>query len=145
MSDRLFGLAVILAGIAYIVSATTIQTGFMVDPLGPKAFPILVGSIAVLCAVLIILKPDEQQSWPERATWLRLLLALITLIAYAYTLKPLGFLIPTAIAAGILSYQIRSTLVPAIMTGLGLSIGLFVLFRYILGLSLMPVPKGWMG
>jgi len=144
MSDRLFGLAVILAGIAYIVSATSIQTGFMVDPMGPKAFPILVGGVAVLCAALIIIKPDEQPSWPEGAIWLRLLLAVITLVAYAFTLKDQGFLIPTAIAAGVLSYQIQARPLPAFLTGLGLSIGLYVLFKHLLGLSLVALPKAMM-
>jgi len=63
------------------------------------------------------------------------------LVGYAYTLKPLGFLIPTAIASGILSYQIGHKLKAAIVTGLGLSVGLFVIFKYALGLGLFPVSR----
>lgn len=145
MSDRLFGVAVLLGSIAYFMAATNIPTGFLVDPVGPKLFPKLVAGVAALCALLIIIKPDEEPSWPDSLTWFRLSVALCTLIAYAYALKPLGFLIPTAIAAAILSYQIRSSPITALLTGVGLSGGLFLLFKYALGLSLFAVPRGWLG
>jgi len=68
-----------------------------------------------------------------------------TLVAYAYLLKPLGFLIPTALAAGFLSYRISPRPVHAMATGVGLSVGLYLLFRYALGLGLFAVPKTWLG
>jgi len=144
MSDRLFGLVVLIASAAYVWSALQIRTGFMMDPVGPKTFPILVGSIAGLCALLIVIKPDAEPEWPPARTWLSLAVALGVLVAYAYSLKPLGFLIPTALAAGILSWQISPRVLPAVATGLGLSGGLFLLFRFVLGLSLAPVPRGWL-
>jgi len=145
MSDRLFGLVVVIASVAYIGSALQIQTSFMVDPVGPKTFPILVGSIGGLCALLVMIKPDPEKHWPDGRTWVSLAVALTVLIAYAYALKPLGFLIPTALAAGILSWQISPRIVPAILTGLGLSGGLFLIFKFVLGLSLFAVPRGWLG
>lgn len=144
MSDRLFGVAVLIGSIAYFMAATNIPTGFLVDPVGPKLFPKLIAGVAVLCSLLIIIKPDDEPGWPDPLTWLRLLVALCTLIAYAYALKPLGFLLPTAIAAAILSFQIRSSLLTAVLTGIGLSGGLFMLFKYALGLSLFAVPRGWL-
>jgi putative tricarboxylic transport membrane protein len=65
------------------------------------------------------------------------------LVGYAYTLKPLGFLIPTAVAASILSYQIRPRALNAVATGVGLSLGLYTVFRFLLGLGLAALPKGW--
>lgn len=145
MSDRLFGIIVLLGSVGYFVASTSIPTGFLVDPVGPKTFPMLVSAIAALCAVLIIVKPDDEPEWPSIGTWLKLALALGTLLAYAYTLKPLGFLIPTAIAAMVLSYQIHARLLPSLLTGVGLSAGLFVVFRFALGLSLVAIPKAWLG
>ena len=66
-------------------------------------------------------------------------------MGYAYALKPLGFLMPTAIAAAVLSYQISPKPMPAVLTGLGLSVGLFVIFKYALGLSLFALPRSLMG
>ena len=144
-SDRIFGAVVTLVALAYIASATQIQTSFMADPVGPRTFPIIIGAVAALCGLIVVLRPDPDPEWPELATLGALVVAVVVLVAYAYALKPLGFLIPTAIAAGILSYQISPRAVPAVLAGIGLSLGLFVIFKFALGLGLVPLPKSLMG
>ncbi len=144
MSDRVLGLVAVFAGLAYAFAATRIPTSFLSDPVGSKTFPMMLGGIAALCGALIALKPDRPgPSWPGFRTWLALGLAVAVLTGYAYSLKPLGFLIPTAVAASILSYQIRPRATHALATGIGLSLGLYAVFRFLLGLSLAAVPKGW--
>jgi putative tricarboxylic transport membrane protein len=145
ISDRIFGLVVTLVALAYIASATQIQTSFLSDPVGSKTFPILIGAVAALCGVIVMLRPDPDPQWPGLRRLGAIAFALVVLVAYAYALKPMGFLIPTAIAAGLLSYQISPRPVPAALTGLGLSLGLFVIFKYALGLGLVAFPKGWLG
>ena len=144
MTDRVFGLVVILVALAYIASATQIQTSFMADPVGSKTFPMIVGAVAVLCGGMIVFRPDTEPEWPVLRTLVSLGLSLLILVVFALALRPLGFLIPTAIAAGLLSYQITPRKWVAALTGLGLSVGLFVLFKYALGLGLQPFPKSWM-
>ena len=95
----------------------------------------------ILAALSIVMRPDADPDWPNLATFGRLLLAVAVLVAYAYALRPLGFLLPTALAAGILSYQIQPQAARAALTGLGLSIGLFLIFKYGLGLGLFALPK----
>ncbi len=141
-SDRLFGLVVLMTALAYIASATQIQTSFLQDPVGPKAFPMLVGAVAAISALVMIIKPDPSPQWPGVRTFGALFIALVVLVAYAYALKPFGFILPTAVTASILSYQISPRAIPAVFTGAGLSIGLFVLFKYALKLGLVPFPKG---
>ncbi len=144
-SDRIFGLVVLMGALAYMASATQIQTSFLADPVGPKAFPMLVGAVAAISALVLIFKPDPDPNWPVLRTFGSLGIAVIVLICYAYALKPLGFIIPTAITAAILSYQISPRPVPAIAAGAGLSVGLFVLFKFALGLGLIAFPHGWGG
>lgn len=144
-SDRIFGLVALMVALAYVASATQIQTSFLSDPIGPKAFPILVGAVAAICSLVLIVRPDPDPEWPDTRTWGSLLIAVIVLVGYAFALKPMGFLIPTAITAAILSYQISPRAMPAALSGLGLSVGLFVLFKFALGLSLVPFPKGLIG
>lgn len=145
ISDRIFGLVVLMVALAYIASATQIQTSFLADPVGPKAFPILVGAVAAISGLILVLRPDPDPDWPVLRTFGALLVAAVVMIGYAYTLKPLGFLLPTAVTAAILSYQISPRAGPAVISGVGLSLGLFVLFKYVLGLGLVPLPKGLMG
>ena len=144
-SDRIFGLVVTLVALAYVASATQIPTSFLADPVGPKTFPILVGSIAALCGIVVVLRPDPNPDWPALKTLSALFAAVLVLIAYAYALQPMGFIIPTAITAAILSHQIAPHPRRAMLAGIGLSVGLFVLFKFALGLGLVAFPKGWIG
>jgi putative tricarboxylic transport membrane protein len=144
-SDRVFGLVMTFLALAYIVSATQTQTSFLTDPVGPKGFPILIGIVWVISAVFMVLRPDPEPDWPVMRTLAALAFSVIILIGYAFALKPLGFLLPTAVTAGILSYQISPHLKRAALAGTGLSIGLFVIFKFALGLGLIPFPKGLLG
>jgi putative tricarboxylic transport membrane protein len=141
-SDRIFGVVVLVVALAYIASATQIESSFLSDPVGPKTFPIGIGLVAALSAVVMIVRPDEDPQWPALRNFGALVVAAIVLVAYALLLKPLGFLLPTAIAATILSYQLSPRAVPAMLAGIGLSIGLFLIFKYALGLGLVAFPKG---
>lgn len=144
-SDRIFGLVAALVALAYIVSATQIQTSFLADPVGPKVFPIGIGVIAALSAMFLVFRPDPEPEWPLARTFLALGFSVMVLVAYAYALKPLGFLLPTAIVAAILSYQISPRARFAAITGISLSVGLFLIFRFALGLGLVAFPRWLVG
>ena len=144
-SDRIFGLVSLMIALAYVASATQIQSSFLADPVGPRAFPILIGCVAALCSLFMIIKPDPDPDWPVAKTFGALAIAVIVLVAYAYTLKPFGFIFPTMITAGILSYQISPNAKTAVFSGVTLSIGLFVIFKFILGLGLIAFPAGMVG
>ena len=105
-SDRVFGVVMIIVALGYFLSARTIQTPLFPDPMGPKSFPMMIAAGVILCSIVIVLKPDDEPAWPAREALLSILLAALVMVGYAYTLKPLGFLIPTAIASGTLSYQL---------------------------------------
>ena len=145
-SDRVFGLVVILAALAYIASAFQLQTSFLSDPMGSKSFPIGLGVVAVICGIVMIFKPDEEAEWPRPVAILKISISVVVMVAYAYSLKPLGFLFPTTLAAGILSYLITPRITFNVLAGIGLAVGLYLLFRYALGLeTLQAIPKGWKG
>lgn len=140
-SDRIFGLVCLTISLLYIAASFQIRTSFLSDPVGPKSFPIMIGVVAAICSAIILAKPDPDPAWPKAKIFGALAVAVIALIAYSYLLKPLGFLIPTAIVAGILSYQISPKKLNAIGAGLGLSIGLYFIFKFALGLSLVGFGK----
>ena len=141
-TDRVFGVVVMAGAAAYIAGAFAIRESFLQDPVGPRTFPIVIGGVAFLCGAIMALRPDPEPGWPAAATLGRLALAAAIAIAFAYALKPLGFIVPGAIASGALAYMITPNVRAAAATGLGLSIGLFALFRYVLGLSLPGLPGG---
>lgn len=144
-ADRIFGVVMVIVALGYILSAMSIQTSFLSDPVGPRVFPYMVAGVVLISSLFMILRPDPEVEWPRGPMLLQMLLALVVLLAYAMLIKPLGFIIPTVIAAGILSWQINPRPALAAVAGLGLGIGLFVLFKFILGLGLQGLPRALMG
>lgn len=140
--DRFFGVFMLIVALGYILSARGIQTSFMSDPVGPRVFPYLVATVVIICSLVMILRPDPDEDWPAGPMLLQLGVALVALVGYSQAIAPLGFLIPTAVVAGILSWQIGGNPARSALTGLGLAVGLFVLFRVILGLGLRGLPAG---
>ncbi|MEK9553396.1 MAG: tripartite tricarboxylate transporter TctB family protein [Alphaproteobacteria bacterium] len=145
MSDRITGLIVAVLALAFAAGASQLEEPFFADPLGPKAFPLLISAVAFLAGATMVMRPDAEPAWPGLATLTRLAVAMIILVAYAYALKPLGFLLPTAIASAALSYQIRPRAGQSVFIGLALAGGLFVIFKYALGLGLFALPRWLMG
>jgi len=145
ISDRVFGLVVAVAALAYIAAARDIQTSFLADPVGPKTFPTIIGAVAALASMFLVFRPDPEPEWPGLRTLVALAMAVGVLVLYAYSLKPMGFLLPTALASGLLSYQITPRPRRAVIAGICLSAGLFVIFKYALGLGLVAFPRAFAG
>ncbi|NQV99817.1 MAG: tripartite tricarboxylate transporter TctB family protein [Rhodospirillales bacterium] len=139
-SDRLFGLISLGVALAYIASASQIETSFIMDPMGPKAFPIIIGSVLGLAALVPILRPDADPQWPDRSRFMKLAIALVVLMGYALVINDLGFLLSTTLAAGLISYQISAKAPQAALIGVSLAVGLYAVFNLLLGLSLVGLP-----
>ncbi|ADE40328.1 tripartite tricarboxylate transporter TctB family protein [Candidatus Puniceispirillum marinum] len=141
MSDRITGLIVAVLALAFFASASQLESPFFADPVGPKTFPYIIASIAFISGVTMVVLPDPEPKWPGLAMLGRISIAVVVLVFYAYALKPLGFLLPTALAAGALSYQIVPNRLASALIGIGLSGGLFIVFKFALGLGLFALPR----
>ena len=143
--DRIFGLVMMVVALGYLLSASTVQTSFLSDPVGPRVFPYMIGALVMICALVMLLRPDADVEWPGPAMVMTLGAALLALVLYALTIKPLGFILPTMLASGFLSWQISRRPAQAAIAGVGLGIGLYVLFKTVLGLGLQGLPRFLMG
>jgi putative tricarboxylic transport membrane protein len=144
-SDRIFGLVVVIGALAFFAGALQIQTSFLSDPLGPRVFPILISGASLLCGLSILARPDPEPHWPVRAAWVAMGAALVVLVAYAYAVVPLGFLIPTALASAAIGYLIDPKPVQSVIMGAALSAVLYIIFKFGLGLGLAALPRALMG
>ncbi len=142
-ADRILGVIGLLLGGAFIWSATTIETGFIVDPLGPKSFPIIIGGVLMLASLVVILKPDPAPAWPALERLLEIGGAVLVLVGYVLLLEPVGFVGSTAVASALLSWRLGSAPRGALVTGVGISLGIYVVFHLVLGLSLAKGPLGF--
>ncbi|MEZ5932947.1 MAG: tripartite tricarboxylate transporter TctB family protein [Alphaproteobacteria bacterium] len=143
MSDRIFGAIGLLLAVFFIWSATLIQESFISDPVGPKAFPIIIGVLLALASLVPILRPDEAPAWPTFDRLLEIAIAAAVMVAYALLLPELGFVIATAFAAAFLTWRLGTQPVWSLLVGVLTSLGIYAVFHLILGLSLARGPLGF--
>lgn len=135
-SDRIFGTISLAIAMIFIWRATVIEESFIQDPVGPKIFPIIIGAVMALSSIWFIVKPDADPRWPNAPRLLEIAFAAAVMIAYTYALPEAGFLISTALASAFLSWRLGATPVRAVIAGVVISVGIYVVFKMILGLSL---------
>ena len=143
MSDRIFASICIALAVLMGWGATIIEESFIQDPLGPKAFPLVIAVVLAACGVAMFLRPDEDPVWPHRRKQIQLLWTIGAMILYVQFLPVVGFLVATAIAAGFLSWQLGASVKQACWGGFSISVGIYVVFKLILGLSLARGPFGF--
>jgi putative tricarboxylic transport membrane protein len=143
MSDRVFGIVCILLAAFFVWQATLIETGFIVDPMGPRAFPIVIGITLAAAAIYPIVRPDPRPDWPAAGRLLEILFAVAVMIAYALALPRFGFVLSTAVTAALLSWRLGTRPAVAAAAGIAIAIGIYVIFHLILGLTLAKGPWGF--
>lgn len=143
MSDRIFGGFGLLLAIFYIWAASIIKDSFMVDVVGPRAFPYIVGTVLGICSIYFIIRPDDDPVWPAFKSFAEILFATAVMLLYAWTLPELGFLISTVFATAYLTWRLGTRPHWALVTGVLTSGGIYIVFHLILGLSLAKGPFGF--
>ncbi|TCD16123.1 tripartite tricarboxylate transporter TctB family protein [Oricola cellulosilytica] len=143
MSDRVFGVIGILLAAFYAWQSTLIQESFIQDPVGPKAFPLIIAIVLALSSLVFILKPDPEPDWPAVGQLFEIGISVALLVAYALALPEAGFVASTAVAASFLSWRLGAAPLHAIPAGIAIAAGIYVVFHLILGLSLARGPWGF--
>ncbi|MEV8468285.1 tripartite tricarboxylate transporter TctB family protein [Fluviibacterium sp. DFM31] len=143
MSDRIFGVVGLLIAIGFALAAFAIEESFLSDAVGPKAFPLIIATVLGLSSIVIALKPDPEPEWPALPRLAEVLAAVVVMILYAELLPEIGFVIATAFAATYLTWRLGSGLIASVVTGIGTSLGIYVIFHLVLGLSLARGPLGF--
>ena len=136
MSDRLFGVFGLALGAFYIWAASIIPDSFMTDIVGPRAFPYIVGAVILICSVVFLLKPDSEPDWPALHSFAEIVFAGAVMLLYGWALPELGFLISTTFATAYLTWRLGTHPLWSLVVGALTSVGIYVVFKLILGLSL---------
>lgn len=145
-----YGLAALLAvlGIYTIVDATTLKVGFA-DPVGPRVFPYLIGSVMILLSVMLAVatargdrgekeegEDIDPDATPDMVTVLKLVGILVFNIA---TINLLGWAVTGAILFAGCAWSLGSkTLLRDILIGVVISVGSWYFFYSALGIPLSP-------
>lgn len=152
VTDRVIFACTIVIGVVYLYATTLIPSLEIGDPLGPKAFPRLLGVFLFIAAGLLYLEmwrdrkakvppPAEGESAPWRYTGMIAVIAVWTGIYYA-AFEPLGYIIATAIfLLGLMARFNRGKWVANVLTSMlfaGLSYWMFVALDVRLPTGILP-------
>ena len=143
MSDRVLGGVGLALAVFYAWAATIIPEPFSSDAIGPDGFPMIIALVLGVSSLYFVLKPDPEPQWPSLNRLAEIGFALLVMFAYAQVLPVLGFVFATVIITAYLTWRLGAGPLTAILNGIGTSVGLFVLFELIFGLSLADGPLGF--
>lgn len=150
--DRIASIAVVLLSIAMIVETGNIKATYGNiggnDP-GSKLFPYAIAIIMILCAIgkfITCNKPDEAPFLNGKRGQLRICAVIGVLIAYAWLLPKIGFLVCTFVFSVIQVYvmrdQVKVKMIHVILFGAVLTGALYIVFQTVLGIRL-PAGVLW--
>lgn len=138
-SDRAGGIALVAVAVAVALEARTFTVGFLADPLGPKAVPLLTAALIGVGGLWLALRPRHRATWPAREVVGRIGLVVGSFLLYAALIPILGFLVATTLEMSALSRLFGSRWGAGIASALAFTLVLYALFVYALGL---PLPIG---
>jgi putative tricarboxylic transport membrane protein len=144
MSDRIFSVVwlAFCAGVAWL--AWKIDAPFSYEPIGPRAFPLLLAGVMALSVGWLILKPDREPDWPRGRLRAKSIVMLVAFLAYAMLFEWLGFPLATALVTITVGRLFDGGWKSVVAGGVGLGIGLWYFFDKLLDVTL-PLGRLWTG
>ncbi len=136
-----------VAGIIYLVAVAALPRAAISDPLGPTAFPILLGILMLIGAgvqVAEIVLGRTDPAAPDEDDAPRfdpiVLAGIASLIAFAVLLDTLGFVVAMGLQMAFLTFLLdRTRWKLNLAASIGYAVGVYLLFAALLGVAL---PRG---
>lgn len=131
MVDRLLGAVGLLLACAMAWAAQSYTAEFSYEPVGPRAFPQLLAGLLALISAWLLLAPSRRADRPHAGhPNLKTTLAVgsATMLVYALLFQTLGFPLATMLMAVPVGRAFGGRTVPLLLTGLGLGLGMYLLF-----------------
>jgi putative tricarboxylic transport membrane protein len=136
MSDRIFSGILLVVAVFYAAAAYLLEVPFQYEPLGPKAWPILLAILLVICAVLVFLRPEREPAWPVGRGMVAALVLTVGLVLYAVLFEPLGFMVTTTVVCAGFALMLGARWLPAVLFGLLMGVPGYYVWTDILQLNL---------
>ena len=142
--QRIFasGLLIVCAGLAMM--AWPYQAAFSYEPVGPRAFPLLMLALMALGLIYMIFRPSpvvhsEEDPQLDRQTLTKIGLCVLLLLVFAGTFEPLGFILSSALVGIPMARLYGGRWLPGILIISLMSVGLYLLFDKAMD---VPLPLG---
>lgn len=136
MSERILGGLLLFISIAGIWIARGFEAAISYEPVGPRAFPMLILALLGIAAIALILEKKGDTVWAPSAVLKRIGVLFIVVLAYAWAFDKLGFILATALMVIPVARFFGARWKQAAVGGVGLGAGLFILFDRLLDVAL---------
>jgi len=134
--DRRAGAVILILALSAGGLALGFRVNFMVDPVGPRAFPLVAIGLLLIGAAWMVARPTSDSEPPPS---LPIALAAIALAAVPILISWLGFVVTVGGAMAALAFLMGGRLIASGIAALAMAAALFLLFAYLLG---VPLPVG---
>lgn len=142
LNDRILGVAALLIAVFFTAFGYDLEPPFSYEPVGPKAFPLLIALVIGICGVYLIIKGGNDIEPNPKGANIRIFTMLVYVLIYAFIFQWLGFIIATALMTIFVSRLFGGSWVKAIIGGIAIGIVFFFLFDR--GLDVV-LPTGILG
>ena len=133
LAQRVFASALLLVCAGLAAMAWPYQAAFSYEPVGPRAFPLLMLALMGLGLVYMIVRPSpvvhsEDDPKLDRETLTKIGLCIVLLLIFAGTFEPLGFILSSILVGIPLARLYGGRWLPSSVIISLVSVGLYLLF-----------------
>ncbi|WP_099046174.1 tripartite tricarboxylate transporter TctB family protein [Acinetobacter towneri] len=145
-SERILTAIIAVIGLGLLIYALNFEAPISYDPVGPKAFPILLMGLITFSAFYLTVRPaimfePVELGWTKHLVG-KLLLCVVALTCYAAVFELLGFIGATLLLTIALGRLFNGKMIPIAITSVVLSFSTYYLFDRVLD---VPLPLGLFG
>ena len=136
MSDRILGAACIAVGVAMAWAAKDYAAPISYEPVGPRAFPLLLAALMAAGGVWLLIRPGENDRWLHEVPLRPLLFVVAAVFVYALLFQWLGFTLATIVMTVPVGMAFGGSALQSLGGGIGLGLISYFLFDKVLDVVL---------
>ena len=142
--QRIFASVMLLVCAGLALMAWPYQAAFSYEPVGPRAYPLLMLGLMSLGLIYMIIRPQptkhtEEEPALDRETLIKIGICVGLLIVFAGTFEPLGFILSSMLIGIPMARLYGGRWLHSVIVVVGMSLFLYWLFDRVMD---VPLPLG---
>ncbi|PBP66944.1 hypothetical protein CCL21_18975 [Pseudomonas syringae] len=142
--QRIFAGVLLLACIGLALMAWPYQAPFSYEPVGPRAFPLLMLGLMGVALLYLLIRPTpivhtKEDPELDRETLIKIGVCIVLLLVFAGLFEPLGFILSSILIGIPMARLYGGRWLPSVVVVILMSVGLYLLFDKAMD---VPLPLG---
>ena len=142
--QRIFASMLLLACVGLALMAWPYQASFSYEPVGPRAFPLLMLGLMGLGLLYMVFRPtpivhSDEDPKLDRETLIKIGICILLLLVFAGAFEPLGFIVASILIGIPMARLYGGRWLPSTVIISLMAIGLYLLFDKVMD---VPLPLG---